>query len=63
MKKELNLTLLNNTQKKEVESLFMFYKFIYICNNCGSVYGADSQEKFKKCPICETKSLRKRRKK
>ena len=61
MKKELELKLLNNTQKEEAENLFIFYKFVYICNSCGSIYGTDSQERFKRCPVCETKLLRKKK--
>lgn len=52
----MELKILNNTQKEEVAKLFGFYKYFYICNSCGSVYGADFLEtRQRHCPICESK--------
>ncbi len=49
----MELKLLNNTQKDQVMSLLSFYKFIYVCNRCGLVYGNDTTEKKKVyCPKC-----------
>ena len=63
MKREPELRLLNNTQEKESIDLLKFYKYVYICNACGSCYGTDNKERFKRCPICETKFLRKKKEK
>ena len=52
----MRLKLLNNTQKDQVILLLNFYKFFYICNKCGIVYGTDDQEKKKPyCPKCSIK--------
>jgi len=59
MKREPELRLLNNTQKEQADDLLRFYKFVYICNKCGNCYGTDGKEKFKRCPNCESKLLRK----
>jgi len=49
----MEIRLLNNTQKEQVGKLLSFYKFIYICNRCGLVYGADNEEKkIIHCPKC-----------
>jgi len=57
----MELRVLNNTQKKETMDLLKFYKYIYLCNKCGSIYGSDSHEKGVLCPCCENK-LRGRKK-
>lgn len=51
--KEMELTLLNKTQKELANDLLKFYKYVFICNRCGRVYGSDNKEKYKLCPICE----------
>jgi len=61
MKKEFDLKLLNNTQKEEAEEMLKFYKYVYICNSCGTVYGSDKEEKYKRCPKCELVNLKKNR--
>lgn len=56
------IKLLNNTQKEQVNSLLSFYKFIYICNRCGSVYGTDRAErKDIHCPKCLLKINKEKR--
>ena len=47
------MKLLNETQKRQLQELLDFYNFYYICNMCGSVYGADKKETYKTCPKCE----------
>ena len=48
MIKELNIK-----QKEELNKLIGFYKHIYVCNNCGRVYGTDlKEEKNRLCPYC-----------
>ena len=60
----VRLKLLNNTQKEQLTRLLGFYKYFWICNICGSVYGSDSLEiKNKICPICEVEEQRKKVKK
>lgn len=46
------LKLLNNTQKEELRNVINFYKFFYICNLCGRLYGSDNKDFTKECPIC-----------
>jgi len=58
----VKLRLLNDTQKREANDLYKIYKFLYICNKCGAVYGSDKHEKLIICPNCETKLLKKRKK-
>lgn len=61
MRQKLELKLLNNNQEKEAKNLLKSYKFVYICNSCGSCYGTDNKEKYKRCPVCESKLLRKKK--
>jgi len=49
------LKLLNNTQAEKTKDLLKFYKYIYICNDCGNVYGSDMLEKYQRCPNCKAK--------
>jgi rubrerythrin len=56
------LRLLNEKQKEQAKDLFKYYKFIYLCNKCGNLYGSDNHEKFIICPTCENK-LKKEKKK
>lgn len=50
------LKKLNDTQKKEAEEFLKYYKFVYICNVCGSIYGTDRPEdKGRLCHVCEIK--------
>lgn len=51
----VELTLLNNTQKSKIQELIEFYKYFYLCNKCGSLYGSDYHEKDRYCPLCELK--------
>jgi len=47
---------LNDTQVKQLQELISHYKYFYICNLCGSVYGTDySEKKEHKCHLCEVK--------
>jgi len=57
----VELKVLNNTQKKEANDLYKIYKFIYLCNKCGTIYGADKHDKVALCPRCKTKILRKKK--
>ena len=64
----VELKILNKTQQEQVAKLLSFYKYFYICNKCGSVYGTDFKETLHIiCPICENevnkKKAEKRRKK
>ena len=56
---------LNDTQIKDAEEFLKDYKYVYVCNNCGSIYGTDASElKEKKlCPRCEVNLLRRKKKK
>jgi rubrerythrin len=55
----MKLKLLNSTQAEQLARLLSFYKHFYICNDCGSVYGADFFEtKERACPTCEAKHER-----
>ena len=47
------IKLLNDTQKKQLAELLTFYKYFYICNECGTVYGSDKLDNNKMCPVCE----------
>jgi len=53
---------LNDTQVKDLEKFLKSYKFVYICNDCGTVYGTDFQEtnKTKVCHKCGLKKQEKR---
>jgi len=50
------MRLLNNTQTEKLKELILFYKYFYICNHCGSVYGSDYKEvRGIICPVCAAK--------
>lgn len=52
----MELKLLSEKQLGQLEELKRYYKHFFICNKCGSIYGADHIiQKFILCPICETK--------
>ena len=59
----VDLKTLNDTQKEQARDLIKYYKFLYICKSCKDVYGSDSVEKNRICPKCESKSIKKRKKK
>jgi len=59
----MKIKLLNETQKEQVMKLLGYYKFFYICNECGSVYGADFLDKKIVCPTCELNAFRKAKEK
>lgn len=50
--KMVELKLLSKNQKEEAEKLIRFYKYIFVCNHCGRVYGADIIDKTNQCPNC-----------
>jgi rubrerythrin len=59
----VELKLLNNTQKEQLTNLLTFYKHIYVCNRCGTVYGSDFIErKDRHCPNCEEELKKEERK-
>lgn len=52
----MRLKVLNNTQKKQAIQLLSIYKYIYVCNECGIIYGTDKKEnKNIYCPKCSLK--------
>lgn len=55
------LKLLTNKQKKEASDLFKYYNHLFICNECGSVYGSDNMDVEKICVVCENKRTAKKR--
>lgn len=59
----MKVTKLNDTQKKEAIDFLKDYKFIYVCNKCGGVYGTELQEakQVKLCHVCEVKRDRKKK--
>lgn len=59
----MKIKLLNNTQVEQLKRVLGFYKYFYICNDCGSIYGTDFLEtKERACPTCETKHEQQNRK-
>jgi rubrerythrin len=52
------LKILNDREKEETRDLLKFYKYIYQCNSCGRIYGADKNERLKVCPVCELNTKR-----
>jgi len=48
----MELKVLNDTQVKEAIQLLGYYKYFYVCNSCGSVYGCDTKETNTNCPKC-----------
>ena len=50
----MELKLLNKIQEEQVSKLLSYYKYLFICNTCGSVYGSDALDKKRECPICES---------
>lgn len=52
----MELKILNDTQKAQLQEIISFYKYFFICNKCGRVFGSDSLEKKMdkniKCPLC-----------
>lgn len=61
----MELIKINDTQKENVEFFLKDYKYIYLCNECGSIYGTDLKEKkeIKLCPHCESELKKIKKKK
>ena len=55
------LTLLNKEQTEKAINMLKFYKFVYLCNICGNLYGSDKHEKGLICPVCEKELIKKKR--
>ena len=51
----MELKILNNTQKQELSELLSYFKYFYVCNKCGVVYGSDHLDSNLKCPKCVLK--------
>lgn len=39
--------------KNEIKDLKKYYKYVYGCIKCHTVYGSDKEEKIKLCPNCD----------
>jgi DNA-directed RNA polymerase subunit RPC12/RpoP len=48
------MKLLNKTQTEKLTNLLGYYKYFYICNTCGSVYGSDHLDSSYECVTCES---------
>jgi len=58
----MRIVKLDDTQIKDAKDFLKHYKFIYVCNKCGSVYGTDLQEdKDRICHKCEVERDKKKR--
>jgi len=56
------LERLNDKKIKQIKKLIGLYKYFYICNSCGSLYGSDRQErKVVLCPLCTEKMFKSKR--
>lgn len=47
------MKMLNDTQLKDIKKVLGYYKFYYICNSCGSIYGSDKKDTKQLCPACD----------
>lgn len=57
------LKQLTTEQASKATDLLKYYKYIYHCNFCGAMYGADLLEKNRMCPHCENNLEQTKRKK
>jgi len=52
---------LNKKQTEQAKELLNFYNYYFICNDCGSIYGADGEEAHRRCVTCEARLVEKSR--
>jgi len=58
----MELKRLNDTQTKQAEDFLKNYKYVYVCNRCGSIYGTDFLEaKDRLCHICDLKKQKEKK--
>ena len=58
-----HIKLLNDEQIKQAKWWLKDYKFVWICDKCGSVYGTDFKKPVKICPTCLNNFKKKKKEK
>jgi hypothetical protein len=60
MEKINQLVLLNKAQVREAQEWLRIYKKVFICCQCGNLYGSDNLEPNPICVFCENKLHKKK---
>jgi rubrerythrin len=58
----MELKKLNVSKIEQLKSVFPYFEHYYICNLCGSIYGADFLDASLTCPLCSEKQVKKQTK-